>query len=260
MADVIYEKKGRLAYITLNRPGAMNAYTDKTTLELEQIWYDFRDDSELWVAIVTGAGEKAFCAGHDIRDIVEPQAPGVRPRDDLADIAPTLWYGDIEIYKPIIAAVNGFALGGGCSLALACDIRIASENAAFGYPQPKSGFMSLGGHQRLARMIPAGIAMEKMLTGDLIDAQEAYRLGLVNKVVPLAELMPMATKFAERLCQNAPLAVRAAKEASLRGQRLPLSEGVRVARDIWNRLKQSEDSKEGLQAFLEKRKPVWKGR
>lgn len=259
MSDVLYEKKDKLAYITLNRPGALNAYTDKMTLELEQIWYDFRDDSELWVAIVTGAGEKAFCSGHDIRDVAEPQVMKAE-RADLADVAPTMWYSDIEIYKPIIAAVNGYALGGGCSLALACDIRIAAETAAFGYPQPRSGFMSLGGHQRLPRMIPAGKALEMMLTGDLIDAREAERLGLVSKVVSGAELMATATKVAERLCENGPLAVRATKEAFIRGQRLPMSEGIRMARDIWNRLKQSEDAKEGLKAFLEKRKPVWKAR
>lgn len=249
MSSILYEKKGHIAYVTLNRPQAFNAYNNEMLRELEKVWYDFRDDPEAWVAILTGAG-RHFCVGHDLdslHEVTEPEPPSIH-------------YGSIEIYKPIIAAVNGNAMGGGCSTALGCDLRLAADNARFGYPQVQVGHMSLGGHQRLPRMTFPSIALEMMLTGEAIDAQESYRLGLVNRVVPLAELMPAATRLAERIAQNGPLAVRATKEAFLRGQTMPLQQGIRMAALLYAQLATTEDAQEGLKAFREKRKPAWKGR
>lgn len=243
----LYEKKGHIAYFTMNRPDRLNAYTNSMVLEWWHVWNDFRDDDNAWVAIVSGAGT-SFSAGHDIRD------PETGPEP------PSIHYGGVEIYKPIIAAVQGYALGGGCSMALACDIRICAEDAMFGYPQPKFGIMSMGGHQRLPRSTFPGMALYYMLTGDYIDAKEAYRLGLVYKVVPKDQLMAEATKMAEKLCENSPMAVRATKEAFIRGQQVTLREGLHIAQLVSQRLRQTEDYQEGLRAFAEKRKPVWKAR
>lgn len=246
---IIYEKKDRIACITLNRPEAFNAYDNVMLRELEKVWYDFRDDPEVWVAILTGAG-RHFCVGHDLEslhEVTEPEPPSIH-------------YGSIEIYKPIIAAVNGNAMGGGCSMALGCDLRVAADNARFGYPQTQVGHMSLGGHQRLPRMTFPGIALEMMLTGDAIDAREAFRLGLVNRVVPLQDLMSEATRLAQRIAQNGPLAVRATKEAFIRGQAMPLQQGIRMAALLYGRIATTEDAQEGLKAFKQKRKPVWKGK
>lgn len=246
---IIYEKKDRIAYITLNRPEAFNAYDNVMLRELEKVWYDFRDDPEVWVAVLTGAG-RHFCVGHDLEslhEVTEPEPPSIH-------------YGSIEIYKPIIAAVNGNAMGGGCSMALGCDLRVAADNARFGYPQTQVGHMSLGGHQRLPRMTFPGIALEMMLTGDAIDAREAFRLGLVNRVVPLKDLISETTKLAQKIAQNGPLAVRATKEAFIRGQAIPLQQGIRMAALLYGRIAPTEDAQEGLKAFKEKRKPVWKGK
>lgn len=249
-----YEKRGRIAHVTLNRPQVLNSYHNAMLEEMVAIWSDFRNDDEAWVAILSGAGERAFCSGHDLK--AEENLDEAIFREP-----PSLHYGGIEVYKPIIAAIHGYCLGGGMSMALGCDIRIASDDAQFGYPQPKYGLMSFGGHQRLPRMTFPGIAMELMLTGDLIDARRAYELGLVNRVVPRAELMATAERLAERLCQNAPLSVRAHKEAFLRGQRMPLNEGVHLAMLLYRKISQSEDTRAGLQAFLNRQPtPQWKGR
>lgn len=253
MTTVIYEKQDRIATITLNRPEALNAYNLEMVRELNQIWADLKADDGVWVGILTGAGTRAFCTGHDMKEIEQWSA------SREAEI-PTFWYGEVEIYKPIIAAVNGHCLGGGCSMALACDIRVAAEHATFGYPQPKYGLMSMGGHQRLPRMLPPGIAMELILTGRTLSAQEAHRWGIVNQVVPQDELMAAARRLAEDIRANAPLAVQASKEAFLRGQRMPLLEGIRLAKELFGRILLTEDGQEGLRAFREKRTPVWRGR
>jgi enoyl-CoA hydratase/carnithine racemase len=248
LQQTLYEKKGKLAYVTMNRPERLNAYDNSTVLEWWEIWQDFQKDDNLLVAILSGNG-RAFCAGHDIKDM----DPGPEP--------PSLHYGGVEVSKPIIAAIHGYCLGGGCSMALGCDIRLCSEDALFGYPQPAYGMMSIGGHQRLPRMTFPGMALYYMLTGEYINAQEAYRLGLVVKVLPnREELMAEATRLAERLCRNAPLSVRFTKEAFSRGQQTSLREGLHIAQLLFKRLSETEDWQEGLKAFAEKRQPEWKGR
>ena len=255
MSLIIYDVKDRIATITLNRPEKLNSYTEEMVGELYDVWQKFAKNDEAWTAIVTGAGDRAFCAGHDLNMIVESKGQ----YEDHE--SPTMWYGELEIYKPIIAAVNGYAYGGGCSLALSCDIRIASENAVFGYPQPKYGAMSLGGHQRMPKTIPPGIAMEFMLTGRNIPADEAARWGMVNKVVPQDALMDEARAMAALINENAPLSVRHTKEAVIKGLRTPdVREGIAMAKLISYRLQTSRDTQEGLAAFMEKRKPEWQGR
>lgn len=243
----LYEKQGRIGVITLNRPERLNAYTAQGILELHDLWYEIDKDPDVW-AIVVKANGRAFCAGHDVRS------------EDPFPEPPSLHYGGIEIYKPIIAAVHGYCLGGGASMALACDIRICSEDAQFGYPQVTYGIMSMGGHQRLPRMTFHGMAVHYMLTGDLFGAQEALRLGLVSKVVPNDQLVAEAMAFAEKLAKNAPLSVRATKEALMRGREVNLQEGLHIAKMISRRLRQSEDAQEGLRSFAEKRSAVWKAR
>ena len=254
---LLYEKKERIAYITLNRPEALNALNPDVIQELSQALTDFRDDSQLLVAIITGAGERAFCAGADIATTI-PMLKGMR--GEWWRLPATIFRG-LDVWKPIIAAINGHALGGGLELALSCDIRIAAEKATFGVPEVTLGLIpGFGGTQRLPRVIPTAIAAEMLLTGRSINAQEAYRIGLVNKVVPLPELMPAAEEMANRLCQLPPLAVRAAKEAMLRGLDLTLEEGLRLETKIEDFVMSTEDADEGPKAFLEKRKPVFKGR
>lgn len=257
------ETTGRIAILTISRPLAMNALDEETLASLNKAWIDFRDDPDLWVAIITGAGSKAFCAGEDIKDRAKYFRNNTAiQRKTKADTEPGAGgiTRNLEIWKPIIAAINGYCLAGGLEIALACDIRIASENATFGLPEVSRGIIpGAGGTQRLPRLIPFGKSLEMILTGETIDAQEAYRIGLVNRVVPLDELLPEATKLAERICRNAPLAVQAAKEAVYRGMDLPLSEGLRLEQFLAEPICQSEDAKEGPRAFFEKRHPLFKG-
>ncbi|MFC2013649.1 enoyl-CoA hydratase/isomerase family protein [Chloroflexota bacterium] len=257
--SIKYEKEGKIAVFTINRPEALNSMNLETLRELRSLMEDFRDDSDLWVGIITGAGEKAFCTGADIKETLAfmketQKSPWAFPA--------TIMRG-LELWKPLIAAINGHALGGGLEIALACDIRIASANARLGTPEVTLGIIpGWGGTQRLPRVIPWAKAAELLLTGKPIDAQEAYRIGLVNKVVPLDQLMPTAREYAESICQAAPLAVRAAKEAMIKGSGMTLEEGLRLEHSLIGYTFTTEDFVEGVAAFSEKprRKPDYKAK
>lgn len=261
---VKFETAERIAILTINRPLAMNALDAETLASLNKAWIDFRDNPELWVAIITGAGGKAFCAGADIKGLAKYYGSTTPDqRKEKADTEPGLGgiTRNLQIWKPIIAAINGYCLAGGLEIALACDIRIASETATFGLTEVSRGIISVaGGTQRLPRLVPLGKSLEMIFTAESIDAQEAYRIGLVNKVVPSAQLLPEAMKLAERICRNAPLALQAAKEAVYRGIDLPLSEGLRLEHSLADPVFQSEDAKEGPRAFFAKQPPVFKGK
>ncbi len=252
-----YEKEGKIAIFTINRPEVMNAMSVQAARELNEAMVDFRDDDNLWVGIVTGAGQKAFCAGADIKDSL----PFMKEHRDQPWAFPATLMRGLELWKPLIAAINGMALGGGLELVLACDIRIASETARFGTPEVGIGLMpGWGGTQRLPRMLPWCKAAELLLMGRPIDAEEAYRIGLVNKVVPPEQVMTVAREWAEAICQLAPLAVRAAKEAMIRGSSVTLEEGLRLENSLVAHLAGTEDFIEGTTAFSEKRKPVYKAK
>lgn len=262
MPVVHYEKKDKTAIITLNRPEVLNALSSEVWQLLIEVWRDVADDPDVWTAILTGAGEKAFSAGADLKEMTERKAQADRENrpfvSSLPEVSPVK---GMSQPKPVIAAINGIATGGGLELALICNIRICSDRARFGFAEVKRGLMpGAGGTQRLPRVVPLGMAMEILMTGDFISAEEAYRIGLVNRVVPAAELMTAAQGLADRINENGPLAVRAAKEAACRGLQMPLSEGLHLETLIMSRLRQSEDAWEGPRAFAEKRKPVYKGR
>jgi len=259
MPPVLYEQKDKIVTITLNRPEAMNSVDPETQEALIEAWTRFRDDDTAWVAILTGAGEKAFSAGADLKKLIPRTfAPGQR-RDRDAGLGGIT--RGLEIWKPMIAAVNGHCLAGGLELALACDLRLASPNATFGLTEVRWAIMpGAGGTQRLPRAVPLAKALEMILMAQTIDAAEAYRIGLVNKVVPLPELMPTAVQWAQTLCERGPLAVRAAKEAVIRGLTMPLADGLRLEAFLSATLRQTEDAVEGPKAFAEKRKPEFKAR
>jgi len=252
-----YQKEGRIAIFTINRPEALNAMSVAASQELSNVMMEFRDDPDLWVGIITGAGEKAFSAGADIKD----QLPFLREHRDSPWAMPDTPMRGLELWKPLIAAINGLALGGGLEIALACDIRIASENARFGTPEVTLGLIpGWGGTQRLPRVVPWCKAAEIVLMGRPIDAQEAYRIGLVNKVVPPEELMTTAKEWAEAICKVGPLAVRAGKEAMIRGYSMTLEDGLRLENSLFAYLLGTEDFEEGSKAFGEKRSPAFKGK
>ena len=252
-----YEKKGRIAYVTINRPERLNALHPPANTEMLEAFSDFRDDSKVWVAIVTGTGERAFSAGNDLRYSAEHQGDRDRP------VVGTPFAGitsNFTCWKPIIAAVNGYALGGGLELALACDIIIAADHAELGLPEPRVGLVAAaGGVHRLPRHVPLKVAMGMMLTARRISAQEAYRIGLVNEIVPLADLLPTAERWANEILEVAPLSARATKQMVMTGLDWPLE--VALSRNYSEQQKQtaSQDRVEGPLAFAEKRKPRWTG-
>lgn len=257
---VLYEKKGRIAYITLNRPEVMNAIHPPTTEELWDVWSNFRDDPEVWVAIFTGAGDKAFSAGNDLK--YQAQNPGderlLMPNNPGGFGGTT---NRFECNKPMIAAINGFALGGGLEMALVCDIIIAADHARLGLPEPTVGLMAgAGGVHRLPRQLPLKLAMGMILTAKPITAQEAYRIGLVNEVVPLKDLIPTAERWANDILRCSPISIRASKEAVMKGLELPLEAAVNTVFYGTQVMRQSQDYIEGPKAFAEKRPPQWKGR
>lgn len=253
---VDYIKEGNIAIFTLNRPEALNAIDPESAEGLSRAFADFRDDDDLWVGIITGAGAKAFSVGADI----ETMLPKLKQFKGQPDAGPLNFMRQLNSWKPMIAAINGAALGGGLEIALACDLRVASEKAIFGTPEVTLGLIpGWGGTQRLPRVIPLAKAAELLLTGKPISAQEAYRIGLVNKVVPLSELMPTAKQMAETLCRRAPLAVRAAKQAMIQGMDV-LEDGLKLERTLNDFLVTTEDFDEGCKAFVEKRPAVFKGK
>ena len=252
-----YEKRGHLAYITLNRPEVMNALHPPCHLEMDQVWDDFAGDREMWVAILTGAGERAFSAGNDLKWTAEHR--GERPQMSKGGFAGIT--SRFDLTKPIIAAVNGFALGGGCELAMACHIRFASEAAKFGQPESKLGLLpGYGGTQRLPRLVGKGRAIQLLLTGEMIDAAEAFRIGLVNRVVSADHLMNEARSTMKTILANAPLAVALCIEAIDRGLEMSLEEGFILEANHFGLLAATGDMREGTSAFIEKRAPVVKGK
>ena len=249
----------RVCVVELNRPHAMNSIDPEMRQELYAFYERMKKDDSIHVIIFTGAGDKAFCTGADLTKTMPP-------KESYAELLlgkndPGSAFLGLDTDKPIICAVNGYALAGGTELLLACDIAIASDNATFGLTEVRRGSIPYGGSmQRLPRAIGKSDAMMMLLTGDLIDAAEALRIGLISKVVPLPDLMPTAMKIARRIAANAPLAVRAVKQLVVQGQDLPLVHALHIDKYMYGLLKDTEDRIEGRVAFQEKRPPVWKGR
>src|SRR5215472_18707851 len=250
---VIFDKKGPIAYVTINRPERLNACDFETYTRLADIWAEFRDDPQLRVAIFTGVGERAFCAGSDIKSNYVERSGAENSRSPY----PVM----LELRKPIIAAINGHANGGGLEQALACDIRVAAEHAQFGLGEGRLGWLpGGGGTQRLPGLIPLGRALEMLYTGNRIGAAEALRLGVVDYVVPMNQLIGKCEEIAAEICKSAPLAVQRIKQAALRGLDMPLGDGLKLERELYKWLQGTEDSREGALAFAEKRAPQWKSR
>ncbi len=255
---LLIEKRNRIALVTINRPDKLNALNALAKSELKAAFEAIQGDREIDVVVVTGSGEKAFVAGTDIKELTQLD---VQSGKSFSEGGQSVLNMIENLGKPVIAAVNGYALGGGTELALACHIRIASENAKFGQPEVNLGIIpGYGGTQRLARLVGNGRALELILSGDQIDAQEALRIGLVNKVVPLAELMKCAEALAVKIAGKGQIAVRLAMQAVNATNELPLSAGQALEADLFGRCCGSEDFKEGTTAFLEKRKPEFKSK
>lgn len=258
MNSVTCEKQDSSAIVTINRPKALNALNKDILEELLACFAELAQDDELAAVILTGAGEKAFVAGADIAFMQGLDALSGRKFGKLGHQV----MRTVETFpRPVIAAVNGFALGGGCELAMACDIRIASENARFGQPEVNLGVIpGFGGTQRLPRLVGTGHAMELIVTGDMIDAEQACRIGLVNRVVPLEQLLPECLDIAEKISQKSPIAVRLCKEAVETGMQMDITRACQYEIELFGACFTSEDQKEGMQAFLEKRAPAFTGK
>lgn len=255
--SLLVERRDRVAVITINRPEKRNALNIQTRQEGAAVLEELRDDEEVRVVVFTGAGDKAFIAGADIAEFAGRTA--ITQRDVMT--ARSLFTAIDTFPKPVIAMINGYCLGGGCELALACDLRIASETASFGQPEINLGIIpGGGGTQRLTRLVGEGHAMQMILTGDIVDARTAFTLGLVNMVVAAADLRATTMEVANRIAEKSPVALRMAKEAVKTASRANLDEGLRREVDLFALCFSSEDKDEGVSAFLEKRKPVFKGR
>ena len=257
LENVLYEKKGPIASVTINRPKVLNALNAKTISELRSAFEDARDDSEVRGVIFTGVGDKAFAAGADIGDMANDTPltaeQKTRTGQALTDLIENLG-------KPVIAAVNGFALGGGCELSMASTIRVAAEAAKFGQPEVKIGIMpGYGGTQRLPRLVGKGRALQLILSGEIIDAQEAYRIGLVNEVVPAANLLARAEAILNKIISNAPVGVKYSIEAVNKGMDASVAEGLLLEASLFAICAGTEDKKEGTSAFLAKRAPKFQG-
>jgi enoyl-CoA hydratase/carnithine racemase len=262
MPNVLYEQQGHIVTVTINRPEAMNALNYDTFMELSAAFVRFRDDEDAWVAVLTGAGDRAFSAGADLKAMGGARHPDSWSGPTWDHLHNLQLHRGLELYKPVIAAVNGHCHAGGLNLVLACDIRIAAEHAAFSLAQVRRGIIpGNGGTQRLPRQLPYAIAMEMLLYGKVLDATTALHFGLLNRVVPMTELRATAMDYAERLVtESAPISVRTIKQAVLRGLNMPLDQAMAMESLLGHAIRETEDSKEGPRAFAERRKPVWKGR
>src|SRR5215471_5714409 len=256
--NILLEKKNAIAYVTVNRPKVLNALNMATMEELRAAFTDIKNDSSIRVVIFTGSGEKAFIAGADIGELSKHDAISgkeyTHKGQSVLDLIENLG-------KPVIACINGFALGGGCEIAMACTMRLASERARLGQPEVKLGLIpGYGGTQRLPRLVGTGLAMQILLTGEMISAQEAYRIGLVNEVVAPEQLIPRAEEIAQKIIANAPLAVQYCMEAVHQGLNMTLLEGLFLEATLFSICSATEDKKEGTTAFLEKRAAKFQGK
>ncbi|MGE0623360.1 MAG: enoyl-CoA hydratase-related protein [Pseudomonadales bacterium] len=267
MNHLIYEKRDGVAYLTMNRPERRNALSPRMIVEMAQAWADFKEDQDSRVAVLTGAGDKAFCAGADLGLLI-PLFSRAREAEDEYDEAlikdrslmQIALLRDFELYKPVVAAVNGFALAGGTEILQATDIRIAAPTAEFGLTEVARGIVPGGGSLvRLARQVPYCKAMEILLIGDRMPAEEALRIGLINEIVPADQLAERAQQVADRIAENGPLAVAACKEAVIRTSGLELEAAFPIENEISARIMRTKDAVEGPRAFMEKRKPVFRG-
>jgi enoyl-CoA hydratase len=265
---LIYEKRHAIAYLTLNRPEAHNCIDPETVLELVAAWEDYRDDSSLRCAIITGAGNQSFCAGADLGKLI-PLFTGARKPETDADkkvqanpfLAQKAFLRDFELHKPVIAAINGNAIAGGMELLYSTDLRVAAEDARFGLQEVKWAIFPMGGSTvKLPRQLPYARVMEMLLTGELMDAQEAWRLGFVNRVVPKGNVLEEADNFAGLIVKNGPMAVTAVKKAVLSNIGLTITEGLEKEMEIGIPVFLSRDAQEGPRAFKEKREPRYQGR
>ncbi len=256
--NLLIERDDAVAIVTLNRPKVLNALNGQTLTELASAMASFKNDAAVRVVVLTGAGEKSFVAGADINELaaLSPVAGKEHARHGQQ-----IFDAIEQLGKPVIAAINGFALGGGCELAMACTLRMAANTARFGQPEINLGLIpGYAGTQRLPRLVGKGVALEILLTGDMITAQRAYEIGLVNRVVPAAELMAEAKKLAHTLAAKAPLAVRYILDAVHQGLDTPFAQGQYLETALFGTIASSEDMREGTQAFLEKRKAAWQGK
>jgi enoyl-CoA hydratase len=257
--NIIFDRDGAVATITVNREKVLNALNDATTAEIYRALREVEEDAALRVAIITGKGEKAFIAGADINELLA--APSATAARTMSQRSHEVGLYIAQMTKIVIAAINGFALGGGCELAMSCDIRLAADTARLGQPEINLGIIpGWGGTQRLPRLVGAGTAKLLNLTGDMVNAEEALRIGLVERVYPATELIGAAQALAQQIAAKAPLAVAAIKQAVNRGMDMPLAEACMYEAALFGEIVATEDAKEGTGAFLEKRKPTWKGR
>jgi enoyl-CoA hydratase/carnithine racemase len=251
---LLYEKRGHVAYITLNRPHALNALNTQLFREIDLAFVEYQRDGDAWIAVLRGAGERAFCAGADLKEMAEGKF-SVRPPGLPV---PSFFFGTLPLVKPVIGAIHGYAMGGGFELSLACDILVASEDAQFALSEVLQGINPGPGIHLIMRKLPYNIALEYLMTGSRLSATEAHRFGLVNRVVPRDQLDAAVEEMVGRLLAAAPLAIRAVKESALRGLGAPIATTLAMSTPSW--IGTTQDAKEGPRAFAEKRKPNWQGK
>ncbi|HYJ56839.1 MAG TPA: enoyl-CoA hydratase-related protein [Mycobacterium sp.] len=262
------ERRDRTLVVRIDRPEALNALDPESMITLNSVMRDFRDDQELLVAVITGTGERAFCTGADLKHTLPSEAgfaetyfQPYQHSVEAGHYVRALTLSELDVPKPLIAAVNGHALGGGAEIALDCDIRIASDKATFGLPEARwASVPAVGGVSKILRAIPRAVAMQMLLTGDRIDAAEAHRIGLVSEVVPPERLLDRALEIADRIVANGPLAVRSIKTLATRTEDLPLSRSIELEQLLWGVLRDTQDRVEGRTAFAQKRQPNYQGR